>query len=421
MNELTTALEKYLRDPESPETNFGVAEVYFSMEQYAAAATFYQRTAEYCHGSFLHQDSFMGVEALLKASECYSIQGGRNITVKSLIKNAINTAPGFAAPYYYMSILMESQGNWFDAFHYANMGLRLDASHVPIGNYKGKWMLYFQVAVSLWYCSRFKESEECFQILNTLYYSELDEKHRELLKNNLELFSPVEETYEERIKRVHSFNVYDSSLYDQLRFRFKDCQRIAKNYSQIYQDMFVLAALDGKKNGTYLEIGAGGPYLGSNTALLEKDFDWTGVSIEFDPDLCQEFVQERTNKVLCVDATLLDYRKLLKSHFEGQVIDYLQIDIDPAEQSYEVLTQLPLKEYTFKVITFEHDAYINGYYREASRNYLQNLGYVLVVPNVSADGVNAFEDFWIHRGYLDETLVRAHDTPIKASDYFLGR
>ena len=34
------------------------------------------------------------------------------------------------------------------------------------------------------------------------------------------------------------------------------------------QDMFVLTVLNGKTNGTYLEIGSGDPFIGSNTALL---------------------------------------------------------------------------------------------------------------------------------------------------------
>ena len=52
-------------------------------------------------------------------------------------------------------------------------------------------------------------------------------------------------------------------------------------YGTDCQDLFVIAMTQGKKNGTYLEIGCGWPSGGgTNTYALEKTFGWSGVSID---------------------------------------------------------------------------------------------------------------------------------------------
>ena len=65
------------------------------------------------------------------------------------------------------------------------------------------------------------------------------------------------------------------------KFDFKGLDALEKNYSDLWQDMFVLAVLDGKEKGTYVEIGAAEPFWMSNTAILEQNYNWTGISFEF--------------------------------------------------------------------------------------------------------------------------------------------
>ena len=86
--------------------------------------------------------------------------------------------------------------------------------------------------------------------------------------------------------------------------------KIERNYSQIYQDMFVLSMHEGKSNGTYLEIGAGDYKKGNNTYLLETIFNWKGVSIDFNTDLVNNFNNNRKNTCICQDATTIDYLEL---------------------------------------------------------------------------------------------------------------
>ena len=73
---------------------------------------------------------------------------------------------------------------------------------------------------------------------------------------------------------------YDRNKLSKLKYKFKGIETIDQNYSQSFQDMFILSMLNGKKKGTFLEIGAHDPVFISNTYLLESKFDWCGISID---------------------------------------------------------------------------------------------------------------------------------------------
>jgi len=189
-----------------------------------------------------------------------------------------------------------------------------------------------------------------------------------------------------------------------LRYKFKGCEDITKNYAQSYQDMFVLSILDGKRNGTYLEIGCADPFYNNNTALLETQFGWDGVSIDIDQNETQKFSQERGNEVLCVDATMLDYSEVLG---EPKDIDYLQIDCDPPYVTFAILQRIPFDTHRFATITFEHDMYADTEHdiRAKSRKYLESQGYELVVSDVAFDKTNSYEDWWVHPDLVDAEIV----------------
>jgi hypothetical protein len=78
-----------------------------------------------------------------------------------------------------------------------------------------------------------------------------------------------------------------------LRYQFPGSELIDTNFSQSYQDLFVLMATKGKTYGTYLEIGSDDPYINSNTALLETKFKWQGVSIDIKEDQVTKFKNQR--------------------------------------------------------------------------------------------------------------------------------
>ena len=174
------------------------------------------------------------------------------------------------------------------------------------------------------------------------------------------------------------------------------------------QDMFVLSMLDGKKNGVYVEIGADKPRVISNTYLLENNFDWSGVSFELDADKVTYFNSIRKNKCLCEDATLYDYKSLFEERNYPKQIDYLQLDIDPAEGTLRALKVLPLDDYRFSVITYETDVYSSGAdIQDEQIEILESHGYQLVAKNVKCEG-NPYEDWWIDPAIVSEDVWKPY-------------
>jgi len=202
---------------------------------------------------------------------------------------------------------------------------------------------------------------------------------------------------------------------------FKNSDKIKTNYSEVFQDIFVLQCLDGKKEGTYLEIGAAGPVSGNNTYLLEKEFGWTGLSIDYGYDDWDDSVvitcdnqsfsrsgfkkywegkwhKDRDQPLLLTNAITCDWKNILNN----TIIDYLQVDIDPPGGTYECLERLPFDTVDFKVITYEHDAYAEPEWRIKSRKFLESKGYVLIAGNISKEYGSPFEDWWVNLKYINE-------------------
>ena len=192
-----------------------------------------------------------------------------------------------------------------------------------------------------------------------------------------------------------------------LRRRFNHSDKIDHNYAQSDQDIFVLSILNGMHNGTYLEIGAGWPEHISNTALLERNFGWTGISIDY--------LEEHVGSWAAAGRTLtkanalnIDYTTLMRDM--PPIIDYLSVDCDPGKISLAVLKKLPFDQYRFRIITFEHECYCEGpEVKLASREFLISQGYQLVVSNVSHLGISVdYEDWWCHPDLVDVDRFQLH-------------
>lgn len=181
----------------------------------------------------------------------------------------------------------------------------------------------------------------------------------------------------------------------------------ADYYSQAAQDKFVymiLYGLLGKQDqGYYFEIGAGDPINDSNSYFFEKELKWDGVSIDISQGYMKQWHAIRNNLLLHEDATKSDYSTILQSF--PKIIDYLSLDID--EGYTDVLKNIPFKEYTFKVITIEHDFYRYGdTYRKEERQILESFGYYLLCSDVSMTGL-CFEDWWIHPSFFSSSELSA--------------
>ncbi len=205
---------------------------------------------------------------------------------------------------------------------------------------------------------------------------------------------------------------YFRNNYENLKTKFTGAENIENNWSQSMQDMFVLSMLDGKKSGVYVEIGADQPRVISNTYLLENNFDWSGVSFELDADKVTYFNSIRKNKCLSEDATSYDYKSLFEERNYPKQIDYLQLDIDPAEGTLRALKALPLNDYRFSVITYETDVYSSGAdIQDEQIEILESHGYQLVAKNVKCEG-NPYEDWWIDPAIVSEDVWKPYKTRI---------
>jgi len=70
-----------------------------------------------------------------------------------------------------------------------------------------------------------------------------------------------------------------------------------KSYSQNSQDLFVYSVLQ-KNNGYFLEIGSNHPIIHNNTYLLENNFNWKGLLIEYDKSFEKLYKIERPNSII---------------------------------------------------------------------------------------------------------------------------
>ncbi len=207
-------------------------------------------------------------------------------------------------------------------------------------------------------------------------------------------------------KQINSWNNYT------LKYPFNGSDQLNASYSQVWQDIFVLTILRGKRNGTYLEIGSEDPSYINNTYLLTTQFDWKGVSLDCVEKHQISWAEQRPDsKFILCDALTVDYKPILDENYDGQkVIDFLQCDIEPSTNTFAALKRLPHDEYRFRVITFETDFYTGGQsprIREESRRYLTDLGYEMIVGDVIVDGINPYEDWWVAPELVDMNVANS--------------
>jgi len=179
------------------------------------------------------------------------------------------------------------------------------------------------------------------------------------------------------------------------------------------QEKFAIEMSGYKENGCYVELGAFDSKIGSNTYHLEKDYKWRGVSFEIVEEKRKEFESNRTNPCFG-DALDFDYLSYFKENDFPKQIDYLQVDIDAGyDMHIKPLTphstllgliSIPLTQYRFNVIVFEHDA--NMYWRlkstrDAQREILDGLGYTLIWKE-------QHEDWWIDCNVVDHQIARQY-------------
>lgn len=398
MFELKQALKEYAYDVGNPEKNLKLAKLYENIGQLAGAISFYLRTAEKT------LDKTLSYYCLLKIAHCFELQGGRNNTVRGLYKQAISLLPQRPEGYFFLSRHYEYIKEYTDSYMIAELGLNsadFTLEKFQDINYPGKYGILFEKAVSAWWWGKSQESRDILKYIATNYKKELqnDKLYYDVVQNNIMRIGLT--------PRTQSFVRYDKSQYNSFRLKFSGLENITENYSQCFQDLFVLTMLNGKKNGSYLEIGSADPIHNNNTYILEKLFGWKGVGIDYDKKFIEQHKQQRNHTFLSDNALKLDYDEILSFISHNNIVDYLQLDCEPASITYDIMIKIPFHKYKFAVITYEHDHYadIDNIYRNKSREFLINLGYQLVVHDVSVDGVASFEDWYVHPDLVDSNIL----------------
>ena len=407
-------LIKYIANPESGRANFEMAKFYLEQKHYAGAISHFLRTAEW---GDLEQDKDIIYESLIQLAVCLGALGNRQYSEEGWLLQAIAFQPQRPEAYWLHSLYHERKNLWIETYTDAVIGLRYlnnaETMEVSIG-YED-CVLDFQKCVAAWWIGRTKESRELLFSMSDKY--NLSPKYAGHVQNNMIRIGMLDQK--------DSFFTYTKNDLHRFRFPFPGIENIERNYSQVYQDMFVLAMLNGKRNGYYLEIGSGDPFFGNNTAILEKDFGWKGVSIDLKEDEVKKFREQRKNPVYCKNALYTDFHNLLQANDAPRVIDYLQVDCEPAKTTYDALLSVPFSYYKFAVVTFEHDYYadITKAVKEKSRKYMEKMGYVLAVDEVGFNNLYSFEDWWVHPDLVDaDTLARMKSItgkPRKIHDYIL--
>ena len=129
------------------------------------------------------------------------------------------------------------------------------------------------------------------------------------------------------------------------------------------QDKFVLNVNKFKKNGYFLEFGSQQPINDNNTYLLESEYGWKGLMFEWEDKYVPLYEKHRSEDTTYIigDAVQHDYSEIFSKLEVPEVIDYLQIDLEPGTLSplalLMKLNDQVMDNHKFSTVTFEHDIY----------------------------------------------------------------
>ena len=208
------------------------------------------------------------------------------------------------------------------------------------------------------------------------------------------------------------------------------------SYAQLGQDVFVCERLDWKQNGYFVEIGAGNGKLISNTYLLEKKLNWTGLLCEANRYNCYSILDLRTaalemqpiwknsgkivryhNDIICENSgieecfnetredrrmksidelTTLSLNYALERHKCPTEIDYISIDTEGSE--LDILSTFDFEKYKVKIWSIEH----NTPWRKDGEQYLQNIRNIMEPAGYTFVS-NEFDSY-----FLDQELTKSY-------------
>jgi hypothetical protein len=387
LRELTT---EHVKDPKNTNKMLNLAREYDKIGNGAAAISFYTRAAD-----IEEIDKLLQYKCMIYAGQCFARQNNRDYTVFGFYQNAVALTLDRPEGYFLLSCELAKRNEWNSCLIYARLGLKHAKVETIVDiNYPGEYALRYMQALAMWKIAGSDIAR--LEFFDLKYKTVLNDEYKEKVDRML-----LETNYTASIP-------YKKEDINSYRYKFNSLENIETNYSKCLQDMFVLSCHNGKRNGTYLEIGSGHQTVNSNTFLLEKEFDWRGISIDNNKELSFNFGQSRHNTIMQMDALEIDYSELLQKHCFPEIIDYLQIGVN----SCKLLKKIPFDSVDFGVITFKHDSYKNSESREESRKILTEAGYMLVGRNISVNFIDGYEDWYVHPEIVENYVQLLTDEKI---------
>lgn len=378
-------LNDVVLDYTNPEKIYKLAREYDKLEQGAAAAGWYLRAADMCKGETF-EEKWLQYKCMILSAFIYDRNLNRDQSTMGLLKIAVETLPQRPEAYFFLSKYYQGKNEWRDSLMYAKIGISCYdngyGDHIDDDiDYPGQNALELLYARAKWKTDGRDDSKN--------------------LAFNLRYKRVLEESVSKEVEELLKQHGYPSTLpytkeeISKYKYKFNGLEKVNKNYSRHFQDMFVLSVLKGKEKGTFIELGSGHPELFNNTLLLEKEFGWKGISIDNSERMCHIFSRERNTSVFNADAANIDYKILFKQSCIESHVDFLRINAEGA--SIQALNKMPFSDHIFSVIQFQHNSCWWGpEFKEESRKILKNIGYELLVPDVAVNETDSYEDWWVH-------------------------
>jgi len=369
-------------DYSNPKKMYQLAREYDRLQQGAAALSYYLRAADFTEGKTF-EDKWLQYKCIILGSMIYLRSGDRHHTVEGMFTQAISLLPTRPEAYCFLADYYETKSNWRGVHVYASMGLQYaEANHIDDDlPYPGSSALEYHYASATWKETGNEEGKKLF----------FDLGHKTILPKNYsdKVWKWIDEIgYPAKL-------AYEKNELNKFKFPFEGIENIEHNYARHFQDMFVLAALDGKRNGLFVELGSGDPYEFNNTALLEEQFGWKGLSVDNSKRMCYNFSAKRKSSITLADAAQINYAQFFRQNCLDTRVDFLRFNAEHA--SIMALENMPFDKYEFNVIQFQHNACWWGEeFRTKSREILSKIGYILVANDIAVDKKSNYEDWWLH-------------------------
>lgn len=199
---LNQRLTEYVYDVENPETNYNLAIEYKNIGQTASAISFFLRCADRCG-----ENLDLAYECLIHIGECFDMQGHRTAHSLGAFKQAISILPKRPEAYYYFCRLR----NWHSVYEdgYQHSLIALDVcdfdGYAPLRNlpnYRGKFCLLFEKALSSWWWGKYDDCRDTFIDLRNNYWDLMNGYEREITTNYLNQKYGIDETQFRKSKQI---------------------------------------------------------------------------------------------------------------------------------------------------------------------------------------------------------------------------